>query len=47
MSSEPMSVDQEAIASLAHSYWVERGCSGGNPEEDWLRAERELLSPVS
>jgi len=32
----------EDIAALAYSYWVERGCQGGSPEEDWLRAEREL-----
>ena len=33
---------QEQIACLAYSYWVERGYQGGSPEEDWLRAEREL-----
>jgi hypothetical protein len=32
----------QAIAALAHSYWVARGCEGGSSEEDWLRAEREL-----
>jgi hypothetical protein len=37
---------QEAIAELAYSYWVRRGCTGGSPEEDWLRAERELLEPA-
>jgi hypothetical protein len=35
-------VAAQAIAALAHSYWVARGCEGGSPEEDWLRAEREL-----
>jgi hypothetical protein len=30
------------IASLAFSYWEARGCQGGCPEEDWLRAEAEL-----
>lgn len=30
------------IAALAYSYWESRGCQGGCPEEDWLRAEREL-----
>jgi hypothetical protein len=32
----------EAIAALAYSYWVARGCADGSPEEDWIRAEREL-----
>jgi len=30
------------IAALAYSYWVTRGYRDGCPEEDWLRAEREL-----
>jgi len=33
---------QEEIAALAYSFWVARGCQGGSPEEDWLRAEDEL-----
>ncbi len=37
----------DAIASLAHSYWEERGCQGGSPEEDWLRAEQELRTSHS
>ena len=37
--SEP---SQEEIAKLAFLYWEARGCMGGSPEEDWLRAEREL-----
>jgi len=32
----------DAIAHLAYSYWEARGYQGGSPEEDWLRAEREL-----
>jgi len=35
-------LDQEEIARLAHSYWEARGCQGGSPEDDWLRAQREL-----
>jgi hypothetical protein len=38
----PNSPAQEEIAALAYSYWVTRGYHGGSPEEDWLRAEREL-----
>jgi hypothetical protein len=34
---------REEIAKLAFLYWEARGCQGGSPEEDWLRAERELL----
>jgi Protein of unknown function (DUF2934) len=34
------------IAKLAYSYWEARGCQGGNPEEDWLRAEQELNSKL-
>jgi hypothetical protein len=37
----------QAIAALAHSYWVTRGCEGGSPEEDWLRAERELRESLA
>ncbi len=33
---------RDDIARLAYSYWEARGCQGGNPEEDWTRAEREL-----
>lgn len=34
--------DREEIARLAYSYWLARGGRGGSPEDDWLRAEREL-----
>jgi hypothetical protein len=44
---EPVAVrfspTQEKIAELAYSYWVTRGYQGGCPQEDWLRAEQELL----
>src|SRR3954463_6242791 len=32
----------DEIANLAYSYWEARGCQGGCPEEDWVRAEQEL-----
>jgi hypothetical protein len=35
-------LSNEEIAKLAFSYWEARGCQGGCPEEDWLRAEAEL-----
>jgi len=35
-------VQPEEIARLAYSFWGARGCQGGSPEEDWLRAEQEL-----
>jgi hypothetical protein len=37
-------VNREEIAQLAYSYWADRGYQGGNPHEDWIRAEAELLS---
>ena len=39
---EHRTLDQEAIARLAYSYWEERGCPTDSPHEDWLRAEAEL-----
>ena len=33
---------REEIAALAYLYWEARGCQGGSPAEDWLRAEQEL-----
>lgn len=35
------------IATLAEKYWAERGRPQGSPEEDWLRAERELRGKAS
>ena len=32
------------IARLAYFLWEARGGVGGSPEEDWLRAEQEILS---
>jgi hypothetical protein len=33
----------EEIAQLAYQYWEARGCPLGSPEEDWFRAERDVL----
>lgn len=38
---------REEIARLAEKYWAERGRPEGSPEQDWLRAERELLGAAS
>lgn len=35
---------QEQVASLAYALWQQRGCPEGSAEEDWLRAEQELMS---
>lgn len=32
------------VAKLAYSYWQARGHQGGNPHDDWIRAEHELRS---
>ena len=40
-------VSYDQIAQLAYSFWESRGYQGGTPEEDWLRAERELTLPVA
>ena len=37
---------RERIALLAYSYWEARGFQPGNPEEDWFRAEREILNQM-
>jgi Protein of unknown function (DUF2934) len=39
-------VDREAIARLAYSYWEARGFTGGSAEQDWLRAEQEIRSTI-
>jgi hypothetical protein len=37
----------DEIAQLAASYWAERGWQDGYAEQDWLRAERDLLGAAS
>jgi flagellar biosynthesis/type III secretory pathway protein FliH len=38
---------REEIARLAQQFWVERGHQDGLAEQDWLRAERELMGMAS
>jgi hypothetical protein len=38
---------REEIERLAKSYWAARGCKDGHAEQDWLRAEKELLKAAS
>jgi len=33
----------EAIALRAYNLWEDRGCPIGSPEDDWFRAEREII----
>ena len=40
-------LSREAVARLAYAYWEARGYQGGSPEEDWNRAERELLASAA
>jgi hypothetical protein len=35
---------REEIARIAYGYWQARGCTGGNPLEDWVRAENEYYT---
>lgn len=34
---------QQKIELRAYEIYIERGCAPGNPLEDWVRAEREIL----
>lgn len=40
--SAPAAPTHEEIATLAYHYWESRGRPIGSPEEDWLRAERDV-----
>ena len=35
------------IAERAYAYWESRGFEGGSAQDDWFRAERELLEKQS
>lgn len=38
---------QAQVARRAYEFYVQRGCREGCAEEDWLDAEREILSRSS
>lgn len=44
MTDSEYTVDREEVERLAYSYWEARGCPEDSPEEDWYRAEAELLA---
>jgi hypothetical protein len=43
----PTMPSREEIEKLAQSYWAARGYKDGFAEQDWLRAEQELLKMAS
>jgi hypothetical protein len=43
----PVMPSREQIEKLAQRYWAQRGYIDGFAEQDWLRAERELLQKAS
>lgn len=45
--SKPAKPSREEIERLARSYWEARGCQDGYAEQDWARAEKELLKKAS
>jgi hypothetical protein len=44
---KPTMPSREQIEQLARSYWAARGYQEGSAEQDWLRAEQELLKKAS
>jgi hypothetical protein len=43
----PVMPSREEIEKLAQRYWAQRGYIDGFAEQDWLRAEQELLQKAS
>jgi Protein of unknown function (DUF2934) len=43
----PAMPSHEEIEKLARAYWEQRGYQDGFAEQDWLRAEQELLRMAS
>jgi hypothetical protein len=44
---KPGMPSREQIEDLARAYWAQRGYQEGFAEQDWLRAEQELLQMAS
>lgn len=42
MANENWTPDRDRVQYLAYQYWMERGCTHGCHEDDWLRAEQEI-----
>jgi len=40
-------VSPDQIAQRAYEKWLARGCQGGNAEQDWFEAERELRAELN
>jgi len=40
----PRVLNAREIEERAYQSWIDRGCPMGSPEEDWFRAEQELIS---
>jgi len=45
--SRPSMPPREEIEKLARAFWEQRGYQDGYAEQDWLRAEQELLKKAS
>ena len=43
----PVMPSREEVEKLAQRYWAQRGYIDGFAEQDWLRAEKELLQKAS
>ena len=43
----PRIPSHDEIAHLARRYWAERGHTDGHAEQDWLRAEQDLMKQAS
>jgi len=44
---KPAMPSREQVEQLAKRYWAERDYQDGYAEQDWLRAEQELLKKAS